>query len=611
MPPAHGASRLYDWQDDDDSGNDSPAAFSTVSVGGTLRGKQAQPSRDPVPGRAQPKRGSGRTSAPSRTSRTEFLFGADALPLGQPEESSVRQGSRPHRGASLDLEFGDDDRRRGRTRSEKSRRRISAAGPPEELPTTRRLGCVHCALVCGLFLLAAAGFVGWAAATSEPPAATTTPAAVGQAAGHASPLSPPPPPPPRPAAPPPPPPSPPPPPPFVPALTACISEVAEAVHAVRRNHLRTQARMNLVVSAMRPILDRHYPVLGYVGQLYCTAWQLSAGRSWRDSGMSTYPMYNHAAWVSLACPGLKGDGTPGTPLWVKGRLKYSCTTNNYNGVRSWLHNKFDPTASRDRAWLQSNENVWGCNHNNHQTYRSISAYTLEPGDGGGGGVTHEHLRRDACDKIRAWTEARAAGQPARMHGDIQEWLKKTDPDDNGQAGIQHEFGMYNAERMIAASFNERALKEDLEDWLDECAAAAECAKARLAGSRTHSPCAPAAGTCFTTTTRRRFTAPCGRSSSTTTRSTASPSSTSARGSATSTSAASTSRPTPSSTSSASAATGAATASSSDGATPTGATRRRRASTRARSTRRSSGRATRAPGTPSPTSRRGATTACER
>ena len=224
MPPAHGASRLYDWQDDDDSGNDSPAAFSTVSVGGTLRGKQAQPSRAPMPGRAQPKRGSGRTSAPSRTSRTEFLFGADALPLGQPDDSSVRQGSRPHRGASLDLEFGDDDRRRGRTRSEKSRRRISAAGPPEELPTTRRLGCVHCALVCGLFLLAAAGFVGWAAATSEPPAATTTPAAVGQAAGHASPLSPPPPPPPRPAAPPPPPPSPPPPPPFVPALVLELNE---------------------------------------------------------------------------------------------------------------------------------------------------------------------------------------------------------------------------------------------------------------------------------------------------------------------------------------------------------------------------------------------------
>ena len=110
MPPAHGASRLYDWQDDDDSGNDSPAAFSTVSVGGTLRGKQAQLSRAPVPGRAQPKRGSGRTSAPSRTSRTEFLFGADALPLGQPDESSVRQGSRPHRGASLDLEFGDNVR---------------------------------------------------------------------------------------------------------------------------------------------------------------------------------------------------------------------------------------------------------------------------------------------------------------------------------------------------------------------------------------------------------------------------------------------------------------------------------------------------------------------
>ena len=196
MPPAHGASRLYDWHDDDDSGNDSPAAFSTVSVGDTLRGKQAQPSRAPVPGRAQPKRGSGRTSAPSRTYRTDFLCGADALPLGQPDESSVRQGSRPHRGASLDLEFGDDDRRRGRTRSKESRRRISAAGPPEELPTTRRVGCVHCALVCGLFVLAAAGFVGWAAATSEPPAATTTPAAVGQAAGHASPLSLPPPPPP-------------------------------------------------------------------------------------------------------------------------------------------------------------------------------------------------------------------------------------------------------------------------------------------------------------------------------------------------------------------------------------------------------------------------------
>ena len=143
MPPAHGARRLYDWHDDDDSGNDSPAAFSTVSVGDLVESRRSLP-RAPCAVSRWPKRGSGRTSAPSRTSRTDVLFGADALLLGQPDDSSVRQGSRPHRGASLDLEFGDDDRRRGRTRSKESRRRISAAGPPEELPTTRRLGYCTC-----------------------------------------------------------------------------------------------------------------------------------------------------------------------------------------------------------------------------------------------------------------------------------------------------------------------------------------------------------------------------------------------------------------------------------------------------------------------------------
>ena len=43
MPPAHGASRLYDWQDDDDSGNDSPAAFSVTPTAGTMNRRSGDP----------------------------------------------------------------------------------------------------------------------------------------------------------------------------------------------------------------------------------------------------------------------------------------------------------------------------------------------------------------------------------------------------------------------------------------------------------------------------------------------------------------------------------------------------------------------------------------
>lgn len=242
------------------------------------------------------------------------------------------------------------------------------------------------------------------------------------------------------------------------------------VASTKQYDIGYQARKRLTTKALRHVLDKWWPKIGYVGAQVCAAFQTLPVGELAANMKGAHPVpgpptaYQLQLFNGLICPNFVADNSTcdpnrkrfdGSPLFL-GRIQLTCT------MRVPNPNRFAPSmVSMPPQWSGPDgtvqpermpglmlNHIWGCIYYHGRSggaavqcmklrHQSLADSEFQAG------IHHAHLPRRACDAVR---QAGLDSNMVWIYHQLRDYFAVSDASDRGRHGLLHEFGEYYANR---------------------------------------------------------------------------------------------------------------------------------------------------------------------